>query len=65
MKVKATQSVVASIHGNSVRLVIGREYDVSPGDADNLIRGKYAESTEQPEDEPKTKKKKGASDEEK
>lgn len=64
MKVKATQSVVASIHGNSVRLVIGREYDVSPGDADNLIRGKYAESAE-PEDEPKAKKKKGASDEEK
>ena len=63
MKVKATQSVVASIHGNSVRLVIGKEYDVSPDDADNLIRGKYAESTE-PEDEPK-KKRKGASDEEK
>ena len=62
MKVKATQSVVASIDGGSVRLVIGKEYDVSPSDADNLIRGKYAESAE-PE-EPK-KKKKGASDEEK
>lgn len=43
MKVKATQSVVASIGGSSVRLVVGQVYDVTDDDADNLIRGKYAE----------------------
>lgn len=44
MKVKATQGVVASISGSSVRLIVGEIYDIPDDDADNLIRGRYAEA---------------------
>ena len=43
MKVKATKDIVANLSGSSVQLVVGQVYDVTEDDADNLIRGNYAE----------------------
>ena len=48
MKVKALQSVFANLDGSSIRLEVGKVYDVSAESADHLIRGKYAESVEEP-----------------
>ena len=60
MKVKAIANVVASVNGGSVRLVVGQEYDIPPGDADHLIRGKYVESAEVTPVEETQKRKKAA-----
>ena len=41
--IKIIAPVIANLEGKSVPLVEGQEIEVNEQDADNLVRGKYAE----------------------